>query len=608
MLKRLISIKFLLALTLPALLIGCSATKTESIDQVVNTSLVSVEQPASVYLSEASKSSLPEKRDRNLLLAAHAYINDGNYSSARSILSSMLKNMVKVSTIQAEHIYLNARIDEKTQNAQAALNTLQYPPHWKLPRWQMATYHQYKARLYKAIQQPIDQIRQLSLLSNYLPKSESTQVNDVIWKVLQPLHEETIKSFMREPANPIFSGWLQLAYIAKHYAVEPTQLVRYLGEWQRNNPYHPGAVKLPSDLEKALNAKPYRPQNIAVLLPLSGPRAAVAEPIKMGIMASYMAEFDSNVTLHFIDSQIGIKAAYQQATDTGADFIIGPLLPNEVEELQRLNQSKEQLIPQLYLNQLEQFEPQSNQFYFSLSPAQEASDAARKLYADGVKIPLLLTSNDAIGKRMAESFNQTWLSLTENNAEIHYFDSGDQMKLTVQEALGVEDSQARITRMKEILGSKLEADFRSRQDIDAIYMVAAYQDLSLLKAFLDVNFSVFAEPVALYTSSRGRLENESTQSAQELNKVMISDIPWLMQPSNETRMVESLWSTWNNSQKRLYVMGYDALELVNRLAQMRAFPGYQFNGRSGALSLKPNGLIDRQLTWGKYEKGKLTPL
>ncbi|UJF22542.1 hypothetical protein L0B17_03790 [Shewanella sp. OMA3-2] len=128
MLKRLISIKFLLALTLPTLLIGCATNKTESIDQVINTSLASVEQPANVYLSEASKSSLPEKRDRNLLLAAHAYINDGNYSSASSILSSMLKNMVKVPTIQAEHIYLNARIDEKTQNAQAALTTLQYPP------------------------------------------------------------------------------------------------------------------------------------------------------------------------------------------------------------------------------------------------------------------------------------------------------------------------------------------------------------------------------------------------------------------------------------------------------------------------------------------------
>ncbi|GAA0786679.1 penicillin-binding protein activator [Shewanella aestuarii] len=516
--------------------------------------------------------------------------------------------MVKVPTIQAEHIYLNARIVEKVQNKQAALSLLQYPPHWQLPRWQMATYHQYKARLYKSLQQPIDQIRQLSLLSNYLPKTESTQVNDVIWKVLQPLQEETIQTFMREPANPVFSGWLQLAYIAKHYAIEPTQLVRYLGEWQRNNPHHPGAMKLPTDLEKALNAKPFRPQNIAVLLPLTGPRAAVAEPIKMGILASYMAEFDNDVTVHFIDSQIGVQPAYQQATDIGADFIIGPLLPNEVEELQRANQAKEQLIPQLYLNQLEQFEPKKNQFYFSLSPAQEASDAARKMFADGIKLPLLLTSNDAIGKRMAESFNQTWLSLTENNAEIHYFDRGDQMKLTVQEALGVKDSQARIARMKEILGSKLEADFRSRQDIDAIYMISASQDLSLLKAFLDVNFSVFAEPVALYTSSRGRLEKESNQSAQELNKVMISDIPWLMQNSNETRMVESLWGTWNNSQKRLYVMGYDALELVNRLAQMQAFPGYQLNGRSGALSVQPNGLIDRQLTWGKYQQGQLTPL
>ncbi|MCT7941231.1 penicillin-binding protein activator [Shewanella holmiensis] len=608
MLKRLISIKFLSALTLSTLLIGCAATKTTDPDSIVNTSLVSVEQPASTYLSEASKSSLPEKRDRYLLLAAHAYINDGNYSSASNILVSMQKSMVKVPTIQAEHIYLNARIAEKVQDKQAALTKLQYPPHWQLPRWQMATYHQYKARLYKSLQQPIDQIRQLSLLSNYLPKTESTQVNDVIWQVLQPLQEETIQTFMREPANPVFSGWLQLAYIAKHYAIEPTQLVRYLGEWQRNNPHHPGAMKLPSDLEKALNAKPFRPQNIAVLLPLSGPRAAVAEPIKMGILASYMAEFDNDVTIHFIDSQIGVQPAYQQATDMGADFIIGPLLPNEVEELQRANQAKEQLIPQLYLNQLEQFEPKPNQFYFSLSPAQEASDAARKMFADGIKLPLLLTSNDAIGKRMAESFNQTWLTLTESNAEIHYFDRGDQMKLTVQEALGVKDSQARIARMKEILGSKLEADFRSRQDIDAIYMISASQDLSLLKAFLDVNFSVFAEPVALYTSSRGRLEKESNQSAQELNKVMISDIPWLMQSSNETRMVESLWGTWNNSQKRLYVMGYDALELVNRLAQMQAFPGYQLNGRSGALSVQPNGLIDRQLTWGKYQQGQLTPL
>ncbi|MEH6463252.1 MAG: penicillin-binding protein activator [Shewanella psychromarinicola] len=607
MLKRLNTTKFVCALIFSVLVVGCAAKKQQ--DNVdVNASLVAAEHPAKIYLVNATNSSLPEKRDRYLLLAAHAYINDGNFNSATNVLTSMQKPMVKVPSLLAEHIYLRARIVEKTNSSQAALDILQYPPHWQLPRWQMASYHQYKAKLYKHTQQPIDQVKQLSLLSNYLPKSETAAVNDVIWKLLQPLHEETVQSFMRDQSNPIFAGWLQLTYIAKRYAVEPTQLVRYLGEWQRNNPYHPGAVKLPANLEKALNAKPFRPQNIAVLLPLTGPRAAIAEPIRQGLLSSYLSDFDTNVSLNFYDTQQGVTAAYQQAVAKGAEFIIGPLLPSEVEELQKINDKQQSTVPQLYLNQTDTFTPQANLFYFSLSPAQEASDAAQKLYSDGVKLPLLLVSNDAIGKRMADSFKQTWLTLTSNDAEVYYYDAGDQMKVTVQQALGVTDSQARISRMRNLLGSSLESDFRSRQDTDAIYMISGSQDLALLKPFLDVNFSVFSEPVALYTTSRSRLENESAQSAQELNNLMISDVPWLMQSSSETQMVSTLWNSWNNSQKRLYVMGFDALELVNRLAQMRAFPGYQFMGRSGALSVDPNGVIDRQLSWGQYTQGQLKPL
>nr|WP_220493839.1 penicillin-binding protein activator [Shewanella sp. SG41-4] len=599
--------KFVCALIFSVLVVGC-ATKKQQDNIDASASLVAAEHPAKIYLAQAANSSLPEKRDRYLLLAAHAYINDGNFNSAANVLTSMQKSMVNVPSLQAEHIYLRARIAEKTNSSQAALDVLQYPPHWQLPRWQMASYHQFKAKLYKNTQQPIDQVKQLSLLSNYLPKSETTAINNVIWKLLQPLSEETVQSFMRDQSNPIFAGWLQLTFIAKHYAVEPTQLVRYLGEWQRNNPYHPGAMKLPADLEKALNAKPFRPQNIAVLLPLSGPRAVVAEPIRQGLLSSYLSDYDASVSINFYDTQQGVAAAYQQAVGNGAEFIIGPLLPNEVEELQKINDKQKSTVPQLYLNQTDTFTPQPNLFYFSLSPAQEASDAAHKLYSDGVKLPLLLASNDPIGKRMADSFKQTWLTLTSNDAEVYFYDAGDQMKVTVQEALGVKDSQARISRMRDLLGSRLESDFRSRQDIDAIYMISGSQDLALLKPFLDVNFSVFSEPVTLYTTSRSRLENESAQSAQELNNLIISDVPWLMQSSSETQLVSELWSGWNNSQKRLYVMGFDALELVNRLAQMRAFPGYQFIGRSGALSVKPNGVIDRQLSWGKYSQGQLTPL
>jgi outer membrane PBP1 activator LpoA protein len=371
------------------LVVGCAAKK-QQVNVDVNASLVAAEHPAKTYLAQATNSSLPEKRDRYLLLAAHAYINDGNFNSATNVLAKMQKTMVNVPSLQAEHIYLRARIAEKTNSSKAGLTILQYPPHWQLPRWQMASYHQFKAKLYKHTQQPMEQVKQLSLLSNYLPKSETAAVNNVIWKLLQPLHEETVQSFMRDQSNPIFAGWLQLTFIAKHYAVEPTQLVRYLGEWQRNNPYHPGAMKLPEDLEKALNAKPFRPQNIAVLLPLTGPRAVVAEPIRQGLLSSYLSDYDVNVSINFYDTQQGVTAAYQQAVAKGAEFIIGPLLPDEVEELQKANDKQKSTVPQLYLNQTDTFMPQPNLFYFSLSPAQEASDAARKLFNDGVKLPLLI--------------------------------------------------------------------------------------------------------------------------------------------------------------------------------------------------------------------------
>ncbi len=337
MLKRLITTKFVFAAILSTVLVGCATQTTEN-KQAIDSSLASVTQSANVYLSAASNAKQPQERDKYLLLAAHAYINEANVSAADKLLVSMKPQLQPEPTLQAEWLYLSARVAEQTRSDADALSILNYPNTWKLPDWQRVTYHQYKARLFNQTKQPIDELRQLSSLSLYLPKEQSFEVNDTIWRTLQPLHEETIKSFMRDNSNPTFSGWLQLAYIAKHYAVDPSQLVRYLGEWQQANPNHPGAMKLPSDLEKALNAKPYKPQNIAVLLPLTGRRAAVAEPIRQGILASYMAAFDDQIELNFFDTNLGVETAYQDALAAGAEFVIGPLLPNAVEEMQALNE------------------------------------------------------------------------------------------------------------------------------------------------------------------------------------------------------------------------------------------------------------------------------
>ncbi|MCH1931413.1 penicillin-binding protein activator [Shewanella sp. A25] len=618
MLKSLNTTKFISVAILSAVLAGCgsSTPTTKDTAPTVATSLATAPLAPNIYLSQAANSKDPEQRDTYLLLAAHSYINGKDFASAQKLLKSMQANLSQTPTLQAEHRYLTSRVLEHTTAYQDALNVLTYPRSWVLPGWQMAAYHQQRARLFQLSKQPMEQARELSLLTTYLPPAQANEVNNQIWQVLQPMSEQTVQTYTREASNPVFAGWLQLAYIAKHYAVDPSQLVRYLGEWQKQNPYHPAAAKLPADLDHALNSKPYTPKSIAVLLPLTGSRASAANAIRQGILASYMAKQTDQVSVNFFDTANGAVSAYQQAVSSGAEFIIGPLLPNEIEQLQAMNSSASTTtpsapvasIPQLFLNQTDKITPDFNKFYFALSPAQEAADAATRMYQDGVTIPLLLASNDAIGKRMAESFIQAWKKKSDTPVEVYYYDGGDKMKTTVQDALGVRDSQARIARIKELLGNNVQADFRSRQDIDAIYMISTPQELTLLKAFIDVNFSVFTQPVPLYTSSRSRLDNESSQTAQDLNNLTMSDAPWLMQNGEENLMVNTLWPNWNNGQKRLFAMGYDAMDLVNKLVQMRSFSGYQFNGRSGVLSVYPDGVINRQLSWGRYQRGSFRQL
>ncbi|MGI2260597.1 penicillin-binding protein activator [Shewanella sp. GXUN23E] len=611
MLKSIKTTKFIPLVVSAVIMAGCASTQPSApvAEEVV--SLESADNTPAWYLSKIQPNQSLQTQQSYTLLAAWAYLKQGDTGSADKLLHSLKDALNTEVAIQAQKRYLQAQSLQMQSKPEDALAELVFPAQWALQDWQWREYYQLRARLYGELQQPIEQVRQLSSLERYVPAHERNQINDAIWKALQPLSSEQLARFTDDHSNSIFAGWMQLAYLAKHYAVAPNELIRYLGQWQQQNPSHPGAVKLPTDLEKALNTKPYRPQKIAVLLPLTGARANIANPVKQGILSSYLAGGDPQVEIAFYDTATDVVTAYQTAQSQGAEFVIGPLLPDNVNKLQAFLAQSDQMptaLPQLYLNQPSQLSQLQNQYFFALSPSQEAADAAKHLFQDGVKMPLLLVSNDATGQRMAEAFKQEWMQLTDKEAEVHFYPNGDKMGEAVKAALGVRDSEERIARMKQLIGNQLQGDFRSRRDIDAIYMIANAGELTLLKPFIDVSFSVFAQPVPLYTSSRGRLDKDTSQTAIELNNISFSDIPWLIQPNEETAEVANLWPTWRNSQKRLYIMGYDALDLVGRLAQMHAFPGFQYQGRSGELSVTPEGVIERHLSWGKYQRGKLKPL
>ncbi len=563
---------------------------------------------AQSYLEQAKNTKSELRRDKLMLLAAKAQLNDNQTEAAETLLQGLTRTLSPAPTVQAQYRYLKAKVLIKRKQFSQALDELKFPSQWQLPVWQRKAYYQTRAWLFARLQQPLNRIGELSLLSKFTDKREAARINDTIWRLLRPVAQDQLAELARNTAEPLYAGWLQLAYIAKHYGADPNQLISYLGRWQRQHKDHPAALRLPSDLEKALNTKPYRPRKIAVLLPLSGDEGEIANPVRAGILSRYLKTPESNVQLEFYDTGKDPVKAYQQALNEGAEFIIGPLLPGNLNKLKQYQTQNPSSVPQLYLNQPERFTPEENRYYFSLSPQQEAADAAMHMFRRGIKAPLIFAANNKIGHRMAYAFNQEWRKLTETPAEIHFYDGGDKMKITVQQAMGVTASKARIAAMKAIAGGKLKADFRSRQDIDAIYMIAGARDLPLLKPFIDVNFSVFTKPVPLYTTSRGRPNGDIRRAKPEYNGVTVSEAPWLMRNTPDNRIADKLWPTWNNGQQRLYAMGSDALELVGKLAQMRAFPGFHFKGDSGLLSVDKNGVIDRQLQWGKYRGGYLLPL
>ncbi|MGB0892982.1 MAG: penicillin-binding protein activator [Parashewanella sp.] len=601
-------VKFVIVFMCCNLLFACSSTTSKKTPEAP-VSLEFVNQSAAQYLNQAKLSTNKVRENKLWLLAIAAELNNHQTESAEKLLSTLSKKLTSDPQVQAQFRFLTAKAQLNRRQYQQAVQTLSYPTHWQLPRWQWQNYYQQKANIYAQLQQPFEQIRQLSLLSTFESKQNVQHISDQIWQALQPVKQDQLTQATQQTNDPIYNGWLQLAFIAKHYGADPMQLISYLSRWQKKHNTHPAAYRLPSDLEKAINTKPYQPKKIAVLLPLTGDKADLANPIRAGIVSRYLSELNSQVSLNFYDTHLGVEVAYQQAIDAGSDFLIGPLLPKNLDALTalQLQNKTDKVIPQLFLNQLDKATEHNDQYYFSLSPQQEAVDAANYLFKDGIRTPLIFATNNPVGHRMANAFNQQWQALHNTAAEIHYYNAS-KMQTTVQDAMGVKDSLNRIGKMKSLISRKLKADFRSRRDIDGLYLISGASDLPLLKPFIDVNFSVFVKPLPIYAINRGRPNDLLGRAAIEFNGITMSDSPWLMRNTPKLREVDGLWPNWNNSQLRLFAMGHDALELINKLAQMRAFPGFHLRGYSGTLSIEPSGVIKRQLQWGKFDKGYLKPL
>lgn len=292
-----------------------------------------------------------------------------------------------------------------------------------------------------------------------------------------------------------------------------------------------------------------------------------------------------------------------QVQQDGATIVVGPLLKENVEEVMKSNTS----LNVLALNQPGKVENRPNLCYFALSPEDEARDAARHIHDQGKQTPLLLVPRGALGDRVVSAFADEWVKLGGGTVLQQRLGSTAELKSGVNGG-GISLTGSPVSTLPSSVDSSLgnpgDVPVSSGGSIDAAYIVATPEQIGYIKPLIAMRNGSQSN-VTLYASSRSAQGTSGPDFRLEMEGLQYSEIPMLA-GSNPALMQQALSAVRNDySLARLYAMGADAWSLANHFAQMRQSPGYELNGNTGDLTATPDCVINRKLSWLKYQQGQI---
>lgn len=567
---------------------------------------------AQQYLDQAVATQGP-MRAHLQLLAASQLIRQGQTHQAGQLLNQIQAMQLMPSNLQlAQRIraQLNLRLGQ-TDAAIGQLNrllrdTTLAPDQQKIARHMLA-------EAYAQQHQPLASVQQRILLDRLIEKEAPKQANRrQIWHTLHTLSKPQLDTYLAEPHNTIMQGWLALAQVA-HPDFPPTQLPQALRQWQHIYLNHPGQSLLPADWVTRITTYATPPQQIALILPLHGPYAAQGQAVARGLLAAQ--QFAERTTTNtppqvtILDSTAEpITALYQAAVQQGTDFVVGPLLKQNIDHLLS---DQAITVPTLALNRLDNAVAVPNLFQFALSPTDEAMAVAEQAYAHGLRHALILHPDDAWGQRTADAFGDKWQALGgQIAARMALHAEQTALAHDIRDALAISASQARAHRLQAALGTQHKLRFVPdiRRDVDVIFLAASPDTARQIKPLL--NF-YYAGQLPVYATSRVYNSAVSPQRNRDLDGIIFCDTPWNIPaaPRSPTATVlyQQLHDRWPGAftrYRRLFALGVDAYQLISQINRLHLFPGARWQGSTGQLQLSAEGYVLRDLAFAKIHAGQ----
>lgn len=351
--------------------------------------------------------------------------------------------------------------------------------------------------------------------------------------------------------------------------------------------------------------------------PVTAPDNTVQDPQQAPVaaqspQATALANPAAEVKVYDTSTQ-PLDQVLNQVQQDGASIVVGPLLKNNVEELMKSNTS----LNVLALNQPEQVQNLPNVCYFALSPEDEARDAARHIHEQGKQAPLLLIPRSQLGDRVATAFAEEWQQLGGGIVLQQKFGSSSELRAGVNGGAGIALTGSPVTsslpqQQSVTIGGltipapPTDAQISGGGNVDAAYIVATPEEIAFIKPMIAMRNGSQAG-VSLYASSRSAQGTAGPDFRLEMEGLQYSEIPMLA-GANPALMQQALSSVRNDySLARLYAMGVDAWALANHFTQMRQVPGFTLNGNTGDLTATQDCVINRKLSWLKYQQGQIVP-
>lgn len=547
---------------------------------------------ARVYADLAQQ--VPAESDNYELLSAEQWVAAGNIAAAKQALAQVsAEARTKLAIPRA---LVAAEIAYGENDPARAIRELDQIPVPTVPD-QAQNYYWIRGRSAFLTGHPVEGVRALVERERHLSDPAAVRANrDELLTRVRAAAERGIPMRAPPKTDPVVAGWLELGPVAVEVERNPARAAKELDAWKRQFPQHPANTSVLTAAQTQIAVATEYPNQIALLLPLSGRAEAFGVAVRDGFIAAYLQQnAGSRPRLKIYDvAAESVGSAYSRALADGAGFVVGPLFKDEVAAIAPVSGGT---TPVLALNFLgENVAPPKNFYQFALLPEDEARMVARRMVADGRLNGVAIVPSGEWGTRVAAAFTEELKNLGGNVLDSGRYDPSQ---------VDFSDVIKTVMQLKATKVEKGEKPEPPTHRSDAAFIFVAASTAGTARLILPQLKYNYSGDVPVYSTSDSFEPDANANS--DIDGMFFPDMPWMISNDPATAQirdaVRAAWPARTARRDRLYAFGFDAYRLVPGLRSATPAASSEIAGVTGKLHLDQQNKIRRDLDWAQIRGG-----